>query len=308
MVEVQETQVRQRVAIAPGILGTMGSFAADLGNRRRLQPRAVETYCKAVRRFVVWLGDEATVADITFDAIGRWQLQHGHLAPATVGKELSALRAYCRWCMRAGLRADDPTLEIERPRRHDPIPRALNARDLRKLEAILDKPLPVLDVKQAHRLARDRRIVLLMLYAGMRLAEVPALEWRDVDLDAGTLIVHGKGGKQRMLTIHERLAANLAETPEDKQRGAVCGHADGRKMSYKSIPHTFNRWLAGEGLDISAHQLRHTYATQLLRHGADLRVIQKALGHASLATTERYLSVEIDQMRAATDRLPSRYD
>lgn len=307
-----DTQTRQQqqtlVATAPAILGTLDSFAADLISRRKLRPRAVETYVRCVRRFSAWLGDESTVADVSFDAIGRYQLAKGDLAPATIGKELSAIRAHVRWCIRAGLRADDPTIEIERPRRNDPIPRALSARELRKLEAILARPLPILDVKSAHRLARDKRIVLVMLYCGLRLAEVPELEWRDVDLDAGTMIVHGKGGKQRMVTLHERLIQNLLETPEEKQRGAVCGHANGKKMSYKSIPHTFNRWLKDEGLDISAHQLRHTHATQMLRRGVDLRVIQKALGHASLATTERYLSVEIDQLRAATDRLPDRFE
>lgn len=307
--EVRTAAQTTTTVIRPArILDTLDSFAADQIGRRKLRPRSVETYVRCVTRLAEWLGDDACVHYITFDILGRYQLHKAKLGPATIGKELSAIRAYSRWCMRAGLRHDDPTIEVERPKRCDPIPRSLSGRDLRKLEAILDRPLPSLDRKSARRQARDKRIILLMLYAGLRLMEVAELSWRDVDLDAGTIVVHGKGGRERVITVHERLARNLAETPEEKQRGAVAGHANGKHLSYKSIPHTFNRYLAAEGLDISAHQLRHTYATQLLRHGAEIRTIQKLLGHASLETTARYLDVEIDQKKAAVDRLPARYD
>jgi integrase/recombinase XerC len=87
----------------------------------------------------------------------------------------------------------------------------------------------------------------------------------------------------------------------------VCGHANGKPISYKTVPHAFDRWLSGEGLHISAHQLRHTFATQLLWAGADLRTIQRLMGHASLATTERYLSVEMEQKKQAVSLLPDRW-
>jgi integrase/recombinase XerC len=87
----------------------------------------------------------------------------------------------------------------------------------------------------------------------------------------------------------------------------VCGHRNGKPISYKTVPHIFDRWLKTEGLDISAHQLRHTFATQMLWNGADLRTIQRLLGHASLATTERYLAVEMQQKRSAVDLLPDHW-
>ncbi len=296
-----------RIAISPAILGTMDSFAAHLAGRK-IRPRAIETYTRCVKRFAVWSGDESTVAGVTTDAIGRYQIAKSHLAPASLAKELSALRSYSRWCIRARLRSDDPTLEIEWPKRVEPIPRALTARELRVLDAALDRPLPLLDTKTRRVRAREKRLVLLMLYAGLRLSEAANLKWRDVDLDALTITVRqGKGGRDRVIPIHERLASNLRETPEADQRGAVAGHADGRCLSYKSVPHVFDRWLKGEGLEISAHQLRHTFATRLLWAGADLRTIQRLLGHRSLATTERYLMVELEQKRAAVDSLPDRW-
>jgi site-specific recombinase XerD len=292
---------------SPALLGTLPSFGAHLAGRK-IRERTIATYHKVVRRFANYLGDESTIADVTSDSIGRYQGDRAHLASATIARDLSGIRAYCRWCIRAKLRADDPTLDLEWPRRIEPIPRCLKARELRVLDTILAAPLPVLNVKQRHVRARDRRIVLLMLYAGLRLSEVPTLDWRDVDLDARTLIVRdGKGGRDRALPIHARLVADLGQTPEDKQRGAVAGHRDGKAISYKTVPHVFDRWLSGAGLDISAHQLRHTFATQLLWAGADLRAIQRLLGHRSLATTERYLSVEMQQKEQAIRLLPDHW-
>lgn len=296
-----------RLAASPVIVGTLDSYAAALGGRKT-RPRTIQTYVKVLRRFAAWLGDESTIADVSADSVGRYQIERAHLSAATIGKDLSAIRSYCRWAIRAKLRADDPTLELEWPKKIEPIPRCLKQRELRLLDQILAQPLPILDVKKRHVRQREKRIVLLMLYAGLRLSEVPKLDWRDVDLDTLTLTVRdGKGGRDRALPIHERLAENLRETPERAQRGAVAGHLNGKPISYKSVPHVFDRWLKEAGLDISAHQLRHTFATQLLWAGRDLRTIQRLLGHASLSTTERYLSVEMEQKRAAVDSLPDRW-
>jgi site-specific recombinase XerD len=296
-----------RLAVSPVITLTLPSFAAALEGKKT-RPRTIETYLKVVRAFSAWLGDESTVGAISADSIGRYQITRGKLAAATIAKDLSGIRSYCRWCIKAKLRGDDPTLELEWPKRVEPIPRALKTRELRLLDKILSAPLPLLDLKKRHVRQREIRTVLLMLYAGLRLSEIPELDWRDVDLDEETLIVrNAKGGKDRALPIHRKVAEHLALTPEAKQIGAVCGRLDGKKISYKSVPHVFDRWLKDEGLSISAHQLRHTFATQLLWAGRDLRTIQRLLGHASLATTERYLSVEMEQKRAAVDSLPDHW-
>lgn len=300
-----QTTASTTLATAPAIVGTLESYRAYLAGQKKHRPRTIETYGKVILRFADWLGNEATVPGINADSIGRYLVQKPHLAPASVGKELSALRSYNRWCIRAKLRVDDPTLELEWPRRVEPLPRALATRELRTLDRLLSSPLPALNIKGRRREARDRRIVLIMLYAGLRLSEVAALLWKDVDLDEGTIVVRGKGGRDRVVPLHERLRANLEQTPEAQQRGAVCGHADGTPLSYKSIPHTFDRWLADHEIDISAHQLRHTFATRLLWEGRDIRVIQRLLGHKSLATTERYLAVEMTQKKAAVDSLPA---
>lgn len=308
MVPEQRTEIKVQLATSPAIVGTLASFSAALAGRK-VRPRTIATYTKVVVRFATWLGDESTIAAIDAESIGRYQIARGHLAAATIAKDLSAIRAYCRWCIRAKLRPDDPTLELEWPKHTEPIPRALKLRELRLLDQILDMPLPLLNTKARFVIARNKRAILLMWYAGLRSSEVPALDWRDVDLDAGELTVRdGKGGKDRSVAIHRRLAANLAETPVEKQRGAVCGHRNGKPMSYKSMPHIFSgRYLGSFGLEISAHMLRHTFAVQLLKAGADIRQIQVQMGHASLETTQRYLALDFDDKRRAIDKLPDRF-
>lgn len=303
-----KTGISTQLATSPAILGTLESFSAALAGRK-IRPRTIETYLKVVAAYARWLGDESTIAQIDADSIGRYQITRGELAAATIAKDLSGIRAYSRWCIRAKLRGDDPTLELEWPKRIEPIPRALKLREMRLLDQVLDMPLPILDIKARHVIARHKRAILLMWYAGLRSSEVPALDWRDVDLDAGELTVRdGKGGKDRGVAIHRRLKANLAETPEDKQRGAVCGHLNGRPISYKSMPHIFSdRYLGSFGLEISAHQLRHSFAVNLLRAGADIRQIQVQMGHASLETTQRYLALDFDDKRRAIDKLPDRF-
>lgn len=293
----------------PLIASTIASYEEYLAGRK-MRPRAIDTYVRELRYLLRQLGEDATNADITAQTLGRYQIARRHLAAATIRKTLTVIRSYCRWAMSVGLRTDDPTVQILWPKTKRPLPRALTTSELRRLEVALAAPL-VGDRKVQRVRSRDRRIVLLMLYAGLRLSEVAGLMWSDVDLDAGTLTVVeevAKGGRERVIPLHSRLVRALREIPEREQHGAVAGHPDGRPLSRKTIPHLFDRWLMEEaGLQISAHRLRHTFATRLLREGANLRDIQRLLGHASLATTERYLMVDVSETRLAVDLLPESF-
>jgi site-specific recombinase XerD len=278
---------------------------------RKLRPRAIDTYVRDLERYFRHLGDAATVADVTVESIEAYAASRAHLSGATLGKDLTVIRSHAKYCIRKRLRADDPTQHIDWPSRDEVPPRALSSEELDLLEQALAAPLTALSPRRRANRARDRRAVLLMLYAGLRISEVAALLSKDVDLDRGTILVrNAKGGKYRLIPVHERLEEALREVPVKERRGAVYGRKkDGKECSYKSLPHIFGpRWLQAEGLHISAHQLRHTFATQLLWAGANLMEIQRLLGHASLATTEKYLALEIEQKRQAIMRLPSRFN
>lgn len=304
------TTAPTRLAASPRIADTLDSYESAMAGQRKLRPRAVGTYARVIARFGAWLGPESTIADLTPDAIGRWQMARAQLATATISKELSAIRSYCRWAMRAGLLHADPTAEMEYPKKRRRLPRPLKQEQLRQLEAILSRQPSALDVRARRVWLRNRRIVLLQLYTGVRRAEIAGLTWDDVYLSEAQIIVKtatAKGGHERIVPLHPRVVAELETTPEANRRGAVAGHPDGRCLSHKSIGHIFERWLADQGLRISSHKLRHSCATEMLRSGASLREVQETLGHADVRTTEGYAALIPERQRAAIERLPDRF-
>lgn len=300
---------RPELVEGPAIVGTLDDYAAYL-LAKKTRDRTVDTYVRAVRRFAWWIDAESTIGEITAESIGRYQLTRRALAAATIGKDLSAIRSYCRYLIRTHLRADDPTLDLEFPKRRKRLPRPLKKEQLRQLETILSAPPPVLDVRKRRIWLRNKRIVIVLLYTGLRRTEVAGLTWDDVYLLDAQLIVRGetaKGGYERIVPLHQRVVAELETTPIAKRRGALAGHPDGRCLSHKSIGLIFERWLNDLGLRISAHKLRHTAATELLSSGASLVEVQQTLGHADIRTTEGYTALIPERQRAAINRLPSRF-
>jgi len=310
VLEVRSTTALGTLSESVSILETLDSYGAYMAGRK-VRPRSRDAYRRDLCAYARWLGDAATVAATTPAMVMRYQESLAHLAPATIGKKLTAIRSWARWCIKVGLRIDDPTLAVEWPERDEPIARALSSAELTRLEWWLDRPLPLLDVRGARMLARDKLAVLLMLYAGLRLAECAGLTWRLVDLEAGMLTISretAKGGRPRAIALHDRLSAALRAVPPSMRHGAVVGHKDGRCLRAKSLAHTFERRLREDaGLEITAHELRHTCATQLLWAGANIREIQRLLGHKRLSTTERYLQLDLAQQRKAVALLPDRF-
>ncbi|WP_029215637.1 tyrosine-type recombinase/integrase [Kallotenue papyrolyticum] len=265
------------------------------------RPRGIEKYHHTMLRFIAWLGEGATQADITAESIQRYQEQlAARCSASTVCNALSTIRSFCRWSRRRGYRQDDPTEQAEWPRRRRPLPRPYTKREIGALLAALDGDDPVT--------RRNRRAVLLMLYAGLRISETAALEWRDIDLDHGELVVRdGKGGKMRRIPLHPRLRAELETVPVSERQPirAVVGQPNGEPLTLKALGHVFDRWLRRRGIIATAHRLRHTFATELLRNGANIRYIQELLGHQDISTTEIYLGVYQDGLRDAIERLPT---
>lgn len=302
----------RRLSTIPRIDESLPDYERAL-RRQRKSDRTVRAYVREVTLFAAWVDDAATIADITTPALEDYQTARSEWAPATINRALSAIRSYCRWSIKEGYRADDPTLDVEWLDLGEPHPRALRVEELARLSAIFDRPLPQTEPERWYR-ARDVRAIMLMLYAGLRLSEAATARWRDLDLYAnggrGSLTVFGKGNKRRVLGVHRRLRVALLAVPEHERIGkdAIAGKLDGTPLKYKSMAHIFERWLQeDEQLDISAHQLRHSFATEMLRGGANLREIQTALGHASLETTMRYLRIDPDQTQGAIDRIPDRW-
>jgi len=276
-------------------------------NGQKLQPRTVEKYLYTINRLCSWLdetGIGSLLENITTATLQQYQESMGHLSASTIINNLSTIRNFCRWCIRADLRSDDPTLLLDFPQKTRPLPRPILTDELRKLQQAL-KDVP----EGYHRpweWRRNRLAVYLSLYAGLRLAEIPALLWDDVDTHNGLLIVRGgKGGKDRAIPIHTRLLTELQAIAHERAPGrtVVC-KIDGDPLSIRSVDHIFDRWLVQLGFHINAHRFRHTFATQMLWGGADLRAIQELMGHEDLKTTERYMLIELRHKRAAIAVIP----
>lgn len=271
-----------------------------LGRRER----GIARYLDHLRGFLATLPEGATTADLTPAAVrAHMRERAAQVAATTVLGMLTSVRSFCQFLIEEEMLDVDPTTRVRWPRRKQGIPRALSSGELAALVEALRLPGDIND-RDCWYWRRNRKVIYLMLYAGLRLSEAAALLWRDIDMMKGTLTVQeGKGGKSRVVSLHRRLRAELQ--PARPAHWAVVGKVDGSCLQGKSLAHIFEVWLPRLGLvGISAHRLRHTFATEMLNRGASLCDIQEALGHENLETTRIYLQVDFARIRAAIDTLP----
>jgi len=296
------------LVVAPALAAQLEPLLRDL-RAAGLRSRSVQRYSEHLRGFFTWAGPDATVVDFTPPRVAAYQreLSDAGRAPATIAGTLSSLRALARYLLREGVIERDPTSRVRWPRKRQSAPRALTRSHVRDLWRTIDNPPDDLPQAAAHHWQRNRRAVAVMLFAGLRIAEATALYWRDVDLEMRQLTVrNGKGGKDRTIPIGPVLLRVLELVPRERRRpdAAVIDVERGRAYSSpKTLAHVFERWLPRLGYDITAHQLRHTFATELLRDGIDLETIRQLLGHSSLETTQRYLLTDASRLRDAVEQL-----
>ncbi len=219
------------------------------------------------------------------------------LAPRSAARMLSSVRGLCRFFVRERLIEIDPTALAEGPRLGRRLPRAL---DEDSVERIVAMP----DVTKL-RGRRDRAMLFLLYAAGLRVSELVSLRLGDIDLARGAVAPLGKGGKRRVVPVADVAIAEVRAWLENDRPSVAAtgdttlfvsprGGALTRQGFWKSL-RGYAR-AAGVAGSVSPHKLRHSFATHLLRHGADLRSVQAMLGHASLATTEIYTHVARDQI------------
>jgi site-specific recombinase XerD len=214
------------------------------------------------------------------------------LARATVARKAAALRCYFSWQVRQGHLGSDPARSLRAPSGGGRLPRVLSSGEVTSL----------LDVPTGSPVDwRDQAVLELLYAAGLRVSELCGLDRTDVDLRGRTVTVLGKGNKQRRVPVHDAAAAALRAWLEDG-RDAMEGPPEaafvnrrGARLGPRDVRRILDRRSASP---THPHALRHTYATHLLDGGADLRVVQELLGHASLATTQVYTHVSKERLRA----------
>jgi integrase/recombinase XerD len=235
---------------------------------------------------------------VLFDYLA-WRSRHGY-SPRSNARLLSALRAFFAHCVRSGARGDDPTALLDPPKLPRSLPKALGEGQIEALLAAPDTTAPLG--------LRDRAMFELMYACGLRVSELVNLPATAVNLRQGVLRVTGKGSKERLVPLGEE-AQHWLERYLAHARPPLAGkrmlaslflNASGEAPTRQQFWQLVKRYAGVAGIDpakISPHGLRHSFATHLLNHGADLRALQMLLGHSSLSTTQIYTLVAREQLK-----------
>lgn len=296
-------------AAPPGCSDEIGQFCDALWLEHGLSTNTLSAYRSDLTLFARWLAGQrrpglaaATEADVMGYLAARWA---GARATAS-NRRLAALRRYYRWALRERRRDDDPTLKLERARQ---APRRPGTLSEAQVEALLAAPTG--DGALAR---RDRAMLELMYASGLRVSELVGLKTVHLGLDEGVVrVVGGKGGKDRLVPFGD-VAAERLRAWLDGARAEVLGggdseflfvtrHSAGRRAATGMTRQMFwtlvKRHALTAGIDapLSPHTLRHAFATHLLNHGADLRVVQLLLGHSDISTTQIYTHVARERLR-----------
>ena len=269
----------------------LDGFLALLATRRA--PRTVDAY----RRDLLQLSDwrDGPVAAATTEELERWLAEQraSGVAASTIARRVAAVRSFFRHQMLLGVREDNPSADLELPRRKRRLPRTLSAGEAERLIEAASGTTP--------RAMRDRALVELMYGAGLRVSEATGLQRRSVDLDDRLVRALGKGSKERLVPLGRpavealrRYIAMGRPHLDRRNRPELFLNARGGPLTRAGVFLILRRLAEKAGLDpqrVHPHLLRHSFATHLLEGGADLRSVQEMLGHADLSTTELYTHV-----------------
>lgn len=266
--------------------------------------RDLRGYCTALR------SAGRTPATVTAGEVEQWVVAQTaqDLAPATVARRVAAVRALHRFLVAEGLRLDDPAGDIGARQVPAGLPKALSESEVGRLIAATEGT----DV-----LARRDRALLELLYGtGARISEVVALSLADLDLDAGLVRVTGKGSKERVLPLGRMARGALRDWLDPEVRGALQQGGGDRRDATAVFVNRRGRRLTRQGAwdivvrrgraagiveGLSPHVLRHSCATHMIDHGADIRAVQELLGHVSISTTQVYTKVAPERLRRVFD-------
>ncbi len=213
---------------------------------------------------------------------------------SSAARRVSTLKRFYQYCVRERHVGADPTLKLDPPKRAPRFPRSLSEADV---EALLGAP----DVATSLGL-RDRAMLETLYATGLRVSELVALKTFEVNLDANVIRVMGKGSKERLVPLGEEAAHWISRYLEQRKSSAnalfITGR--GRGMTRQAFWYLIRRYGARAipGKKLSPHVLRHAFATHLINHGADLRVVQLLLGHADISTTQIYTHVARERLKA----------
>jgi len=288
------------------------TYLDHLAVERGLAANTLSSYRRDLRRYAEFLTesgledlDEVTEATVSafLMRLREGDPDHPPLSATSAGRTVVAVRGFHRFCVSDGLAASDPAAGVRPPAPARRLPKALPLADVEAILEAAGSPGTVLAL-------RDRALLEVLYGTGARISEAVGLDVDDLDRVEGTALLRGKGGKDRLVPVGSyalaaveayltRARPELASVGTSERAGAMFLNARGGRLSRQSawtvLVKAADR--AGVTRDVSPHTLRHSFATHLLEGGADVRVVQELLGHASVTTTQIYTLVTVDNLR-----------
>jgi integrase/recombinase XerD len=286
---------------------SIDNFLDAIWMERGLAANTLSAYKADLKALAVWLDEsgsslqKATRADLL--AYIAHRVETGG-RPRSTARQLSSFRRFYRYLLRERLVSEDPTAQIEMPKIGRSLPKSLSEA---QVEALLSAP----DVSDplGH---RDRTMLEVLYAAGLRVSELISLQQSQVNLNQGVIRITGKGDRERLIPLGEEAmdwierfcAGPRGEILLERQTDYLFPTRRGDSMTRQAFWHIIKRYAEKAGVEgnLSPHTLRHAFATHLLNHGADLRVVQMLLGHSDLSTTQIYTHVARERMKELHSR------
>ena len=284
----------------------IGRFLRHIGGVERLSDNTVRAYSGDLQSYLDWVKRrQVDPFHVTHAELRGYlaEMSRARYSAATMNRRLSSVRDLYRWLVEEGVTTEDAAAAIVSPKRAKTLPRTLTEDEAERL-------LEACDGRDA-RDVRDRAFLELLYATGARISEVSKLDVRDVDLNQGQVRLEGKGSKTRIVPIYDLAAERVRSYVLEARPGlaakgntreeALFISTRGNRMSADALRTVFERRAVAAGIDrpVTPHAMRHTFATELLSGGADLRSVQTLRGHADLSTTQIYTHLTIDRMKAA---------
>jgi integrase/recombinase XerC len=281
---------------------------------RRLAPLTCSAYKRDVGTCIAFLEGEGlvTVSEVRPPHLCRFLAEEAitRPSPSSQARAVAALKSFFGFLYENEQIERDPARVLRTPKKREALPDVLDRRELARLLAASGRD-GVWKRNHDGKRERDRLLLALFAYAGLRRSELLGLDWQDVDLERRLLRVRrAKGGRQRTLPIHpalEPLFVDYLQIRAGDPEPALFVGVQGKRLSQTILTQTFLRYARAAGVTerrrVTPHTLRHVFASELLRAGANLRQIQELLGHKHLDSTQRYTRVTAHELRGAVKRL-----
>jgi integrase/recombinase XerD len=270
---------------------------------RSLSDNTLDAYTRDVSRFLEWLSDEGIrPQDVVLDDLHRFAstLYDMSISPRSIARILSGVRSLYYFLLVEGYIEQDPTELLESPKVGAHLPEVLTIEEIEAIESTIDQSLP--------EERRDYTIIEMLYSCGLRVSELCELCISDLFLKEGYMRVRGKGSKQRLVPMSERMVELLEMWLQERSEMDIkpgeedyvfLSHRRKKRLSRITVFHNIKVYAERAGItkNISPHTFRHTFATHLLEGGANLRAIQAMLGHESIGTTEIYTHIDRSYLR-----------